>query len=66
MAAATAFHLCGLVEHTHINGSSQQVVGGRDGMDVTCHVEVELLHWEDLQAGQVGVKRLYQQSGMTI
>ena len=65
MAAAAASHLRGLVEHTNINGGSQQVVGGCDGMDVTCHVEVELLHGDNLRARQVGVKGLQQQSGTT-
>ena len=34
--------LRGLVEHARIDGGSQQVVGGADGMDIAREVEVEL------------------------
>ncbi len=38
----------GLVEHARLNGSSQQVVGGRYGVDVPRQVEVELFHGHHL------------------
>ena len=37
-----------LMEHACINGCSQQVVGGRNGMDITGEVQVEFLHRDDL------------------
>lgn len=34
--------LCGLMEHARIDGSSHQVVGCCDGVNVTSKMEVEL------------------------
>ena len=47
--------LSGFMEHAHIQGSRQEVVGCGDGMDVACHVQVELLHGHHLKATK-GVK----------
>ena len=41
--------LCALVEHARINRRRKEVVGGSDRVDVTCQVQVHLLHWDDLQ-----------------
>ena len=41
--------LCTLVEHPGVNLCGQEVVGGRDGMDVSCQVKVELFHRYDLR-----------------
>ncbi|WAR18239.1 NDUF6-like protein [Mya arenaria] len=41
--------LCGLVEHASIKLGGQQIVGGSDGVDITCQVEVELLHGNHLR-----------------
>lgn len=38
----------GLVEHARLDGGGQQVVGGRDGVDVPREVQVELLHGHHL------------------
>ena len=40
--------LCTLVEHPGVNLSSQEVVGGRDGMNVSRQVKIELFHRYDL------------------
>ena len=40
--------LCTLVEHPGVNLSGQEVVGGRDGMNVSRQVKVELFHRYDL------------------
>ncbi|MPN11397.1 hypothetical protein SDC9_158698 [bioreactor metagenome] len=37
------------MEHARINGSGHQVVGGRDGVDVTSEVQVELFHRHHLR-----------------
>lgn len=34
--------LCGLVEHASVGGSSHQVVGSRDSVNVAGEMEVEL------------------------
>ena len=41
--------LCTLMEHPGVNLCGQEVVGGRDGMDVSRQVKVELFHWYDLR-----------------
>ena len=41
--------LSGLVEHPGVNLGSQQIVGGRDCVDVPGEVEVELVHGDDLR-----------------
>ena len=37
------------MEHAGVDGGRQQVGGGGDGVDVSRHVQVELLHGDDLQ-----------------
>lgn len=37
-----------LVEHADVDGGGEEVVGGRDGVDVTGQVKVHLLHRDDL------------------
>lgn len=37
-----------LVEHSGVDGSSEQVVGGTNGVDITSQVHVELIHRNDL------------------
>lgn len=37
------------VKHPSFKGRSQQVVGGRDGVDVASEVQVELFHWNHLR-----------------
>lgn len=43
-----------LVEHAGLDGSSQQVVGSSDGVDVTSQVKVELVHRNDLRVTTTG------------
>ena len=40
--------LGGFVEDPRVDGGGQEVVGGRDGVDVAGQVEVEVLHGHDL------------------
>lgn len=42
MGSSHLVGLGGLVEHAGVDGRSHQVVGSRDGMDVTGEMEVEL------------------------
>src|SRR3990170_1185699 len=40
--------LAGFVDHARVDGGGQQVVGSRDGVNVTGEVEVEILHRDHL------------------
>eukprot|EP00955_Chlamydomonas_euryale_P061859 358200-Chlamydomonas_euryale.AAC.1 len=51
-----------LVEHSRVDRSCEQVVGGGDGMDVAGQVQVELLHGDDLQ-GRKGRTKAGVQTG---
>lgn len=52
-----------LVEHAGLDGSSQQVVGGSDGVDITSQVKVELIHRNDLGVATTGGSTLDAKSG---
>lgn len=41
-----------LVESAGINGSGNQIVCSGDGMDVSCHVQVKLVHRNHLRVGK--------------
>ena len=43
------------MEHARVDRRCQEVVGGSDCMDVTCQVQVHLLHRDDLQ--EAGISR---------
>src|SRR6187402_942798 len=40
--------LCVFVEHSGLDGSSQEVVGSSNRMNITSQMEIELIHWNDL------------------
>jgi hypothetical protein len=42
------------VEQAHVDGSSQQICGRGDGMDITSHVQVELCGWAGGRVGACG------------
>ena len=37
-----------LMEQARVNGSSKQVVGSRNGVDVASQMQIEVRHWNDL------------------
>ena len=53
--------LCGLVEHASVDGSSHQVVGGRDGVNVASEMEVELKRTNSFNKGTFTFVFLYKQ-----
>lgn len=43
-----------LVEDAGVDGGSEEVVGGRDGVDVTCEVQIHVAHGHDLRVAAPG------------